>query len=91
MQEICFTKFSMRRVDLSSDSSWQCHTYAWNNPQPVNSILSFGNVVTFVKLMSNRNHSVAEINFKKVQKQENKNIKNVKRCRDEMPQNFQTR
>ena len=35
--------------------------------------------------------AVTEINTKKVQKQENKNIKNVKRCRDGMPKTMQTR
>ena len=56
-------------VDLSSDSSWQCYTYASNHYQTVNSILSSGIVVTFVKLMSNCDHSVDEIKFKNVQKQ----------------------
>ena len=35
--------------------------------------------------------TVAEINIKKVQKQDLKNIKNVKRCRDGMPKSMQTR
>ena len=35
--------------------------------------------------------TVTEINIKKVQKQEIKNIKNVKRCRDGMPKSIQTR
>ena len=35
--------------------------------------------------------AVTEINTKKVWKQENKNIKNVKRRRDGVPQSMQTR
>ena len=35
--------------------------------------------------------TVTEINIKKVQKQDLKNIKNVKRCRDGMPKSRQTR
>ena len=35
--------------------------------------------------------TVTEIMIKKGQKQENKNIKNVKRCRDGMPKSMQTR
>ena len=34
---------------------------------------------------------VTEINTKKVQKQEKKNIENVKRCRDGIPKSMQTR
>ena len=36
-------------------------------------------------------YAVTEINTKKVQKQDFKNIKNVKRCRDGMPKSMQTR
>ena len=35
--------------------------------------------------------TVTEINIKKVQKQDLKNIKNVKRCRDGMPKSMRTR
>ena len=35
--------------------------------------------------------TVTEINIKKVQKQDLKNIKNVKICRDGMPKSMQTR
>ena len=35
--------------------------------------------------------TVTEINIKKVQKEDLKNIKNVKRCRDGMPKSMQTR
>ena len=35
--------------------------------------------------------TITEINIKKVQKQDLKNIKNVKRCRDGMPKSMQTR
>ena len=35
--------------------------------------------------------TVTEINIKKGQKQDLKNIKNVKRCRDGMPKSMQTR
>ena len=36
-------------------------------------------------------YTIAEINIKKVQKQDLRNIKNVKRCRDGMPKSMQTR
>ena len=35
--------------------------------------------------------TVTEISIKKVQKQDLKNIKNVKRCRDGMPKSMRTR
>ena len=35
--------------------------------------------------------TLTEVNIKKVQKQDLKNIKNVKRCRDGMPKSMQTR
>ena len=70
----------------SSDSSWQCHymlgtTTKLSMPfQGLKEILFFGLGPT-----------VTEINIKIVQKQDLKNIKDVKRCRDGMPKSMQTR
>ena len=46
-------------------------------------------IVTFERNLLHRLRS--EINIKKVQKQDFKNIKNVKGCRDGMPKSMQTR
>ena len=48
-----------------------------------------GNVITCLEPLLNRLRS--NINIKKVQKQDLKNIKNVKGCRDGMPKTMQTR
>ena len=60
-----------------------------------------GNVITCLEPLLNcqchnftsfeRLGLVTEINIKKVQKQDLKNIKNVKGCRDGMPKSMQTR
>ena len=52
-------------------------------------ISSFGVVVTLERNILLRLRS--EINIKKVQKQDLKNSKNVKKCRDGMPKSMQTR
>ena len=53
-----------------------------------------GNVITCLEPLLNcqcHNLQVLKINIKKVQKQDLKNIKNVKGCRDGMPKSMQTR
>ena len=61
-----------------------------------------GNVITFLEPLLNcqcrfkfwgcsYTRLRSEINIKKVQKQDLKNIKNVKGCRDGMPKSMQTR
>ena len=57
----------------------------------VNAISSSGVVVTLEIFFLGLGLTVTEINIKKVQKQDLKNIKNVKRCRDGMPKSMQTR
>ena len=54
----------------------------------VNAISSSGVVVTLEILFLGLGLTVTEINIKKVQKQD---LKNVKRCRDGMPKSMQTR
>ena len=44
-----------------------------------------------ISFKCNYNPRSSEINIKKVQKQDLKNIKNVKGCRDGMPKSVQTR
>ena len=57
----------------------------------VNAISSSGVVVTLEIFFLGLGLTVTEINIKKVQKQDLKNIKNVKRCRGGMPKSMQTR
>ena len=57
----------------------------------VNAISSSGVVVTLEIFFLGLGLTVTEINIKKVQKQDLKNIKHVKRCRDGMPKSMQTR
>ena len=57
----------------------------------VNAVSSCGVVVTLEIFFFGLGLTVTEINIKKVQKQDLKNIKNVKRCRDGMPKSMQTR
>ena len=57
----------------------------------VNAVSSSGVVVTLEIFFLGLGLTVTEINIKKVQKQDLKNIKNVKRCRDGMPKSMQTR
>ena len=54
----------------------------------VNAVSRFGVVVT---LEIGLGLTVTEISIKKVEKQDLKNIENVKRCRDGMPKSMQTR
>ena len=57
----------------------------------VNAVSSSGVVVTLEIFFFGLGLTVTEINIKKVQKQDLKNIKNVKRCRDGMPKSMRTR
>ena len=57
----------------------------------VNAVSSSGVVVTLEIFFLGLGLTVTEINIKKVQKQDLKNIRNVKRCRDGMPKSMQTR
>ena len=50
-----------------------------------------GVVVTLEIFFLSLSLTVTEVNIKKVQKQDLKNIKNVKRCSDGMPKSMQTR
>ena len=61
-----------------SDSSWQCY-------------YMLGTTTKLSMPSFERLGLVTEINIKKVQKQDLKNIKNVKGCRDGMPKSMQTR
>ena len=54
-------------------------------------LLSCGVVVTLEIFFLGLGVTVTEINIKKVHKQDLKNIKNVKGCRDGMPKSMQTR
>ena len=57
----------------------------------VNAVPSSGVVITLEIFFFGLGLTLTEINIKKVQKQDLKNIKNVKRCRDGMPKSMQTR
>ena len=63
--------------------------HAWNYYQTVNTVSS--SCVTLKIFFLGLGVTVTEINIKKVQKQDLKNIKNVKGCRDGMPKSMQTR
>ena len=56
----------------------------------VNAVLSSGVVVTLEIFFLGLGLTVTEINIKKIRKQDLKNIKNVKKCRDGMPKSMQT-
>ena len=80
-----------RAVGPSSGSSWLYYYMPGTTTVTVNAISSSGVVVTLEFLLRLIGLTVTEINIKKVQKQDLKNIKNVKRCRDGMPKSMQTR
>ena len=63
--------------------------HAWNYYQTVNAVSC--SCVACKILFLGLGLTVTEINIKKVQKQDLKNIKNAKRCRDGMPKSMQTR
>ena len=71
--------------------SWHCLSPRGTTTITVNAISSSGVVVTLEIFFLGLGLTVTEINIKKVQKQDLKNIKNVKRCRDGMPKSMQTR
>ena len=94
VQEIGFKKFGtkLRRGWPPADFSWQCYYMLGNtNKLSVLFQLSSGVIVTLEIFFLGLGVTVTEINIKKVQKQDLKNIKNVKGCRDGMPKNMQTR
>ena len=70
----------------SSDSSWQCY-YMLGTTTKLSMPFQVLKEIFFLGL----GLTVTEINIKKVQKQDLKNIKNVKGCRDGMPKSMQTR
>ena len=70
----------------SSDSSRQCY-YMLRTTTKLSMPFYVLKEIFFLGL----GVTVTEINNKKVQKQDLKNIENVKRCRDGMPKSMQTR
>ena len=94
VQEIGFKKFGMelRRGWPPADFSWRCY-YMFGNTNKLSVLfqLSSGVIVTLEIFFLGVGVTVTEINIKKVQKQDLKNIKNVKGCRDGMPKSMQTR
>ena len=75
-----------RVVGPSAGSSWLYYYMPVTTTiKTVNAVSSSGVVVTFFFGLG---LTVTEINIKKVQKQDLKNIKNVKRCRDGMPKSM---
>ena len=70
----------------SSDSSWQSY-YILRTTTKLSIPFQVLKEIFFLGL----GLTVTEINIKKVQKQDLKNIKNVKGCRDGMPKSMQTR
>ena len=86
--EIDFTKFGRESGwPFVRSSGYIIH--AWNYYQTVNAVSS--SCVTLKIFFLGLGLTVTEINIKIVQKQDLKNIKNVKRCRDGMPKSMQTR
>ena len=90
VQEISFKKFGteLRKGWPPADFSWQCYYMLGNNNKlSVLFQLSSGVVVTLERFLG-LGVTVTEINIKKVQKL---NLKNIKGCRDGMPKSMQTR
>ena len=80
-----------RVVGPSAGSSWLCYYMPVTTTiKTVNVVSSSGVVVTLEIFFFGLGLTVTEINIKKVQKQDLKNIKNLKRCRDGMPKGMQT-
>ena len=72
-----------RVVGPSAGSSWlHYYTPVTTTIKTVNAVPSSGVVVTLEIFFFGLGLTVTEINIKKVQKQDLKNITNVKRCRD---------
>ena len=78
-----------RAVDPSSGLAGYI-IHAWNYYQTVNAVSSSCVTLKIFSVLG-LGLTVTEINIKKVQKQDLKNIKNVKRCMDGMPKSMQTR
>ena len=76
----------------SSDSSWQCY-YILGSTTKLSMPFQILGLYLYLKeiFLVGLGLTVTEINIKKVQKQDLKNIKNVKGCRDGMPNSMQTR
>ena len=95
VQEISFKKFGteLRRGWPPANFSWQCYYMLGNtNKLSVLFHLSSGVIVTLERIFFlGLGVIVTEINIKTVQKQDLKNIKNVKGCRDGMRKSMQTR
>ena len=93
---IAFKKFGteLRRGWPPADSSWQC--YYMLGTTTINYCQCYfkfwGCTITLERnILRLIGVIVTEINIKKVQKQDFKNIKNVKGSRDGMPKSMQTR
>ena len=80
-----------RVVGPSSGSSWLYYTCLEPLLNCQRRFKSSGVAVTLEKFFLGLGLTVTEINIKKVQKQDLKIIKNIKRCRDGMPKSMQTR
>ena len=66
--------------------------HSWKHYQIVIAISNSGVVLILERnILGRLGLTVTEINIKKVQKQDLKNIKNVRRCRDGLPKSVQTR
>ena len=77
----------------SSDSSWQCY-YMLGTTTKLSMLFQVLGLQLHLKeifFFLGLGLTVTEINIKKVQKQDLKNIKNVEGCRDGMPKSMQTR
>ena len=87
-QEIGFKKFGteLRRGWPPADFSWQCY-YMLGTTTKLSMPFQVLKEIFFLGL----GLTVTEINIKKVQEQDLKNIKNVKGCGDGMPKSMQTR
>ena len=81
-----------RVVGLHQISSWQCY-YILGSTTKLSMPFQILGLYLYLKeiFLVGLRLTVTEINIKKVQKQDLKNIKNVKGCRDGMPKSMQTR
>ena len=94
VQEISFKKFGteLQRGWPPADSSWQCYYMLGTTTKLSVLFQSSGVVLLRLKeIFLGLGVTVTEINIKKVQKQDLKNIENVEGCRDGMPKSMQTR
>ena len=93
VQEIGFKQFGteLRRGWPPADSSWQCYYIRLEPLLNCQCYFKFWGCTVTLEIFLRLCVTVTEINIKKVQKQDLKNIKNVKGCRDGMPKSMQTR